>query len=140
MANPRLAVDFEGIDGHYTGYLIDGATITWSAIAPRGSVVVDRAVALSGPGAVKLAGDGDRVIGRLERVESDGVATVQDGGHTILPAGTAAAITNGLDLVGALLVAAPGYVKEVAAGGVNAGGHQIIDNTTSTAVKVRLNR
>jgi hypothetical protein len=73
-------------------------------------------------------------------VESDGVATVQDGGHTILPAGTAAAITNGLDVVGALLVAAPGYIKEVAAGGVNAGGHQIIDNTTATAVKVRLNR
>ena len=151
MANPRLAVDFEGIDGHYTGYVIDASTIVWSATAARGSAVVDRAVALAGAGVIKLAADGERVIGRLERVENDGVATVQDGGFTTLPGGTSAALTNGRGFVGALNGGNPGYIREAAATGAAyaeaaaddtqaAASHQIIDSTTATAVKVRLNR
>lgn len=144
LANPRLAVDFEGIDGHYTGFTIDGTTITWSTTANRGSAVVDRAVALAGAGVIKLAADGERVIGRLERVEPDGVATVQDGGYTTLPGGSAATLTNGTMFIGALNGGNPGYIRtaaaatlaEVAAGQSN----QIIDSATATAVKVRINR
>jgi hypothetical protein len=151
MANPRLAVDFEGIDGHYTGYVIDASTITFSATAARGSAVVDRAVSLSGAGIVKLAADGERVIGRLDRVENDGICTVQDGGHTTLPGGTGATLTNGTAFVGALNGGNPGYIRSAAATGAayaeaaaddqaNANSNQIIDSATATAVKVRLNR
>lgn len=144
MANPRLVTDYEGIDGHYTGYLIDASTITFSTTANRGSAVVDRAVALSGAGIIKLAADGERVIGRLERVEPDGVATVQDGGHTTLPGGTSATLTNGTAFVGALNGGNPGYIRSVAAATLAevavGGASQIIDATTATAVKVRLNR
>lgn len=144
MANPRLAVDFEGIDGHYTGFTIDGTTITWSTTANRGSAVVDRAVALAGAGIVKLAADGERVIGRLERVESDGVCTVQDGGYTTLPGGTAATLTNGSNFVGALNGGNPGYIRTAAPATLAdvqaTNANTIVDSTTATAVKVRLNR
>lgn len=150
MANPRAGVAYEGIDGHYSTYIIDGSTITWSDTAVRGSAVVDRAVSLSGAGIVKLAADGERVLGRLERVEADGRCNVQDGGFTNLPGGTSATLTNGTSFVGALNGGNPGYIRSVAATGAayaeaaaddtqNGAGNQIVDATTATAVVVRLN-
>jgi hypothetical protein len=143
MADPRASIDFEGIDGHYTTFAIDGSTITFDVTQPRGAAatMIDKAVSMSAAKTVQLAADGDHVIGRLERVESDGFCAVQDGGYTVLPGGTAAALTPGTRFVGALLGGARGYIRNAASGTaaeMNGPGNLIVDATDTTAVKVRV--
>jgi hypothetical protein len=141
MADPRNAVDFVGIGYEAQTFLIDNSTITYSATATNGSASVGLAVALSAAETVELVGDGEEVIGKLIKVESDNKAVVQTAGYMTLPGGTGASLTVGKKIVGDLLVSAEGYIREVATGtaaelGVARGF--IVDAGTTTAVVVKL--
>lgn len=141
MADPRLDTQFEGIGAEFVTFKIDNSTITYSATATNGSASVGLAVALSAAETVELAGDGEEIVGKLISVESDNYCTVQTAGFMTLPAGTSASLTLGKKIVGDLLVAAEGYIREVntataAELGVCRG--MIVDAGTTTAVVVRL--
>ena len=142
MANPRLAVSFSGIGALSATFLIDNSTITYAATSAGGSAVVGRAVTMDSDDTVKLAGDGDPVVGKLLKVEPDDVATVQIIGVMELPGGAAASLTLGKKIVGAAsAVPADGYIREVATAtaaelGLMRG--RILDAGTTTAVVVEL--
>lgn len=141
MASVRGGVSFEGINAVYETFKIDNSTITHDATKERGSAEVDLAVTLSADDTVALAGDGEVVIGRLERVESDDRCSVQTHGITKLPGGTSATLTVGTKIMGDLLVSAKGYIQTVGTGSVaaeSAGRGRIINNDTTTAVVVDL--
>jgi hypothetical protein len=137
--NPRGDVDFTGLSPRRVSYKADGADIVFSQDQPNGSAVAGRAVTMSGPKTVRLAGDGDPVEGKLERVERDGVAVVNTDGFDTLPGGAAAALTPGRKIVGALGAGgARGYVREAAgADALNARGG-IVDASDPANVIVRL--
>lgn len=140
MADPRAAVDFEGIGYEAQTYLHDN-TIVYSATAANGSASVGLGVTIESANTVTLVGDGEGVLGKLIKVESDGFCVVQTGGHMTLPAGTGASLTVQKKIVGALLSSAEGYIREVATGtaaelGLARG--YIIDAGTTTAVVVKL--
>lgn len=137
MANPRAIVDFTDLNAHYSTFII-GTGITYSATATNGSASVGLAVTLTGEadGAVGLVADGEKVNGKLIKVDSDGFCTVQDGGYMELPGGTAATLTIGSSIVGDLLGAAEGYIQTGTAAGIARGS--IVNNDTTTAVVVNL--
>jgi hypothetical protein len=148
MADPRLAASFKEIGAVVASFKIDNDTITYSATADGGSAGVGLAVTLSADDTIALADDGDMVLGKLLKVESDGIATVQVGGGMTLPAGSGASVTVGKRIVGDQGAAsARGYIQELAdaTGGsaaeiiaaVKARG-VIINNDTTTAVVVYL--
>lgn len=141
MADPRADVRFEEIGAVFATFKIDNSTITYSATATNGSSQVGLAVGLSAAETVELVGDGEEVVGKLISVDADNYATVQIAGVMTLPGGTSASLTLGKKIVGDLLVAAKGYIREVATGtaaelGVARG--MILDAGTTTAVVVYL--
>jgi hypothetical protein len=149
MATGRDEPGYQNLHAEYTTYKADGADIVYSETAANGSLVVGRAVMISTHRTVRLAGDGDRVRGKLVKVESDGMVSVQDDGFADLPAGDGAAVTPGRKIVGALGPAgARGYIREVAASGAayaeaaaddnNNGRGEIIDSADTTKVIVDL--
>ena len=142
MADPRLAVSLDGVDAKYESFLADGVTITYSATSEGGSAVVGRAVNFSAAATVQLAADASAVIGKLIRVESDGVCVVQTGGYMTLPGGVGAALTLSKKIVGAASAApANGYIREVntaAAAELGLARGFIVDAGTTTAVVVKL--
>lgn len=141
MPDPRNTVSFDEIARHYVGVPIDNSTITFDVTKVGGSASVGLAVTLSANKTVALAADGNEVFGKLIKVEDDGVATIQDGGFMKLPGGTAAALTPGKKIVGALLVAAKGYIREVAtatAAELGVAKGEIVDASVTTAVVVKL--
>ena len=139
MANPRTATDYSGINAHYTTYLSDGSTIVYSETAVGGSTAVGKAVSLSANRTAKLAADAEHVVGKLILVEPDGKCNVQDGGYCQLP--SSGTVTRGTGIVGALLTAAPGYIRSAvsatAAEAAIAKG-EIIDVADTAAVWVNL--
>lgn len=140
LTNPRNVIAFDEIDAESVTFLIDGVTITYDATLPNGAAatMIGKAVTLSAARTVALAADADPVIGKLIAVESDSKARVQVGGFMEFGAGTAAALTLGCTIVGALLAAAKGYIRvSVAAESPKARG-AIIDASVTTAVIVRL--
>jgi hypothetical protein len=141
MANPRAIVDFEGIQNYRITVPYDNSTITYSATEENGSAQVGLAVTLNTDDEAMLVGDGEYVLGKLVKVEADGMCVIERGFVT-LPGGTSATLTRGKAIVGDLLVSAEGYIREVATAtaaelGVM-GGSQIIDPSTTTAVVVYL--
>jgi len=115
MADPRLEVGFDEIGAVLASFKIDNSTITYSATASGGSSQVGLAVTLSAADTVKLAEDGEAVVGKLVKVESDNVAVVQIAGGMHLPGGASASLTLGKKIVGALGAGnAKGYIREVA--------------------------
>ena len=140
MADPRAAAKKVGIGYKAETYAHDN-TIVYSATVANGSASVGLAVSLESDEVVTLAGDGENVLGKLIKVESDGFCVVQTEGYMTLPGGTSATLTAGSKIVGDLLVSAEGYIRVVATGtaaelGVARG--IIIDATTTTAVVVKL--
>lgn len=141
MADPRATVDFEGIGYEAQTYLHDN-TIVYSATVANGSSQVGLAVTIESANTVTLVGDGEGVLGKLIKVESDGFCVVQTGGHMTLPGGDGATLGVQKKIVGDLGAAsAEGYIREVATGtaaelGVARG--YIIDAGTTTAVVVKL--
>jgi hypothetical protein len=151
MTNPRIAPSVVGVDAKYNTFIIDDSTITYDADYAGGSAQVGLAVRLL-PGtanAVELVGDGEAVLGKLIKVEADNRCTVQTHGGMALKAGTAATLTIGKKIVGDLLVAAEGYIREVADPTtvdptlaqlleLNASRGMIVNPDTTTAVEVIL--
>ena len=142
MANPRNTVAFDDIGIVTATFIYDNSDITYSATVAGGSSAVGFAVTTTGEtGAViALAGDGERVTGKLLKVEADGKCTVQVGGFCKLPGGTSATLTAGLKIVGDLggvSTTDRGYIQAVATQHTVSRG-EIIDSTTTTAVVVRL--
>jgi hypothetical protein len=141
MADPRKAVRFQEVGQKQRTYKIDNSTITYSATAANGSASVGLAVTMSADDTVALTGDADRVRGRLEQVFADGYCSVTDEGYVELPGGTGAALTRGKAIVGDLLAAAKGYIREVdtaVAAELGKMGGEIINNGVTTAVVVKL--
>jgi hypothetical protein len=140
LTNPRNTIAFDEIEAVPVTFLIDNATITYDATLANGAAatMIGKAVTLSAARTVALAADADPVIGKLLSVESDNKCSVQIGGFMELPGGTAAGLTLGCTIVGALLVAAKGYVRvAVAAESPKARG-RIVDASVTTAVVVYL--
>lgn len=140
MADPRAAAKKVGIGYKAETYAHDN-TIVYSATVANGSASVGLAVSLESDEVVTLAGDGENVLGKLIKVESDGFCVVQTEGYMTLPAGTSASLSAGKKIVGDLLVSEEGYIREVATGtaaelGVARGF--IVDASTTTAVVVKL--
>src|SRR6266404_4915277 len=106
MASGRAQVDYTDIDYKAVTFKIDNVSIVYLSTATRGSISVDLAVTFSADDTVALCADGDKVVGKLLEVKADGFCTVQRRGFTTLPGGTAAVLTRGKAIVGALLVAA----------------------------------
>lgn len=149
MADPRLSASIVGVDAVFATFKIDDSTITYSASYAGGSAQVGLAVNLSDDQTVQLVGDAEPVLGKLIKVEADNMATVQIGGGCTLPGGTSATLTHGKRIVGDLLVAAEGYIREVGdpttvdptlaqMQEMLAARHTIIDASTTTAVEVML--
>lgn len=141
MANPRKKILFFGIDPQPVTFKADGVTITYDSTQKGGSAVVGRAVRLM-PGTaqtVELIGDAEHLLGELMIVEQDLMCTVKIGGVLDLPGGTGATLTPGSKVVGAVLVAAEGYVRSVAAATlaeVAVAEGQILDATDTTHVQI----
>jgi len=143
MADPRLAVAYDEIAAVFASFKIDGATITYDATASGGAAAtaIGHAVSLSAADTVQLAADAEAVIGKLIKVSSDGIATVQIAGGMTLPGGVGAALTLGKKIVGAVDgVAAKGHIREcgAAAGEYVLARGFIIDAAVTTAVEVFL--
>jgi len=84
MIMARGGVDYEGIGALYATFAVDSAT--QAAYAASGVVAVEgKAVALTGESTCGFGSDGDALLGRLDKYEDDGYATVQVGGFTALP-------------------------------------------------------
>lgn len=144
MADPRNAVDFQGIGILTATYIIDNSTITYDATKANGAAttMIGKAVTLSADDTVALCADGDAIEGKLLLVESDNKCTVQVGGYTDLPGGASATLTRGSAVVGALGAAsAKGYIRSAASGTaaelIKCRG-RIVRNGTTTAVVVAL--
>lgn len=141
MADPRSVLSYEGLSDPYITFDIDNVSITYDATVAGGSSVVGRAVTLSDAHQVSLAADAEPIKGKLIRVESDNRAVVQVRGFMTLPAGTGASLTLGKKIVGDLLVAAEGYIREVdtaVAAELGLARGEIIDPDVTTAVVVCL--
>lgn len=116
MANPRDTVEHEGIGAVYHTFKIDDSTITYSSTVANGSSQVGLAVRFSADRTIELVGDAEVVLGKLTSVTADKKGVVQTHGGMKLKGGTAATLTLGKQIVGDLLVAAEGYIREVAEG------------------------
>ena len=149
MADPRLSTSIVDVGKVYASFKIDDSTITYDADYAGGSSVIGRAVNLSTHQTVQLVSDGETILGKLIKVEADNIATVQIAGGCTLPGGTSATLTPGKRIVGDLLVAAKGYIREVADPTATnptlaemqemlAARHCISDASTTTAVEVML--
>lgn len=137
-SNPRAIQRYEGIGRRFVTFAIDDSTITYSATEVGGSAQVNMAVSLSDDETIKLAGDGEGVVGKLILVEPDGSATVQDQGYTTLPKGSGDTATRGTRIVGA----GDGYIRSAAsaeAAELLVAQHQLISVADDDALIVKLN-
>lgn len=116
MAAGRHQVSYEGIGYEAITVKSDLSTIVFDSAQPGGSASVGLAVGWLSADTVRLVGDAEFVLGKLLSVTPDGFCTVQHEGMVALPAGTGAALTQGKGIVGALLGAARGYIREAASG------------------------
>lgn len=115
MADPRLGISHEGNNPVYETFIIDDSEIEYDAGEAGGSDKVGLAVTLtSTANVVSTVADGEKVLGKLIKVEADNRCTVQIGGGMTLPGGTSASLTVGKKIVGDLLSSAEGYIREVA--------------------------
>ena len=105
-----------------------GMVVATFAVKSAGSITYDRtyegnspefgrACAMTAASEVDLCADADCVVGELLKVEKDPtytyVCSVQVAGLMTLPGGTGATLTRGKKIVGDLLVADKGYIREV---------------------------
>lgn len=136
-SDPRAIRRFDGIGHCEATFVIDDSTITFDATEVGGSAQVGLAVTLSDDETVALAGDGEAVIGKLLRVESDGEATVQVSGFCTLPLGATESATVGGRIVGD----GAGAIRDVAsaeAAELAVAHHTIISDAVTTAIIVKL--
>lgn len=141
MPSGRHQVAYDGIGYEALTAKVDAVSIVFDATQPGGSTAVGKAVGWLSADTVQLVADAEFVLGKLLNVTPDGFCTVQHEGMVSLPAGTGAALTLGKGIVGALLGAAKGYIREAASGVaaelVLMNGH-IVNAAVTTAVYVDL--
>jgi hypothetical protein len=138
MADPRKAVSFEGI-GVLTATFKHNGSIVFDAAQPLNSAQAGRAVKIVSNDTVALVGDGERVLGKLLRVEPDGFCTVQIGGGCTLPGGDGATLTAGTRIMGDLgAAAAAGFIQTEADATPNVGSGLIYSSADTAAVQVML--
>jgi hypothetical protein len=148
MADPRALFAAEGVGAEYISPKFD-STIVYDSTKSGGSASVGLGVTMVADKQVGLTQDGDVVVGKLIRVQSDGFCTVQIHGGMTLPAGNGATVTFNSRIVGALGAAsAKGFIRNIAAttgAYVQATATEtqkargiILDAATSTAVLVYL--
>lgn len=137
MPAGRNQVSYEGLRYDAITKKIDNSTITFDATKANGSAAVGLAVTIV-PGtvdAVALVADGDRVLGKLLKVEADGFCTIQDTGFISLPAGASAAVNPGQPIVGALgASSAKGYIREAVAIGGSYTQSQLVERAKARGV------
>jgi hypothetical protein len=143
MADPRLSASIEGVNAVYASFIADGSTVVYSATEIGGSAQVGLAVTLvaGSENTIQTVADAELVLGKLIKVEADGVATVQIAGGMTLPGGTSATLTPGKKIVGDLLVSAEGYIRmqaDATLGEVAVGRGIIVSDDPTTAVEVYL--
>lgn len=145
MADPRLAVSYDGIGALYMTFKHD-TSIVYSATVNGGSSQVGLAVKLVSADTVALTTAASVVLGKLIKVESDGIATVQVKGCCTLPMGTGhtgvkTAVVGG-KFIGDVSTAAEGYICGPTNNAWNAdilmARGVILDLGTLTAVEVYL--
>jgi len=129
MANPRATVRYDEIGTLDVTFKTDN-TITYDRTKPGGSDQVGLAVTLAADDTAGLIGDGEQLLGILQRVEADGKALVRIRGYAYAKAGTGATLTLGGGIVGALLSTAEGYIKT----GTGRGFIQNNDDTTKVLI------
>lgn len=140
MSNPRAAVQYDGLKNYTFTVPIDDSTITYDATEENGSAQVGLAVTIDSNEKAALAGDAEGIAGKLVKVTADDFAVIERGFVT-LPGGTSASLTNMKSIVGDLLVAAKGYIRETntaQAAELGVADGKIIDPSTTTAVVVYL--
>lgn len=115
MSDPREDVVFDEIGALRVTYAHDN-TIVYDATKTGGSEQVGLAVTLESNKTVSLVGDGESVEGKLILVEPGGFCVVQTRGYMKLKRGSSATLTPGKKIVGDLLSAAEGYIRDVATG------------------------
>ncbi len=141
MADPRAGIAPSDVGLEFDTFLIDNSTITYSATTANGSAQagVGLAVTLSADNTVALAADAEAIVGRLESVNSDLIATVAVRGKKLkFKGGTSATLTRGTKIVGDLLVAAKGYVRSsdgTAGENAKARGYILDDDATNPVVQ-----
>lgn len=119
-------------------------TIVFDDDVAGNSAQVGKAVTLTGEAAetVSLVGDGERITGKLLKVEGDGFCVVQTKGYMTLPGGDSATLTVGSAIVGDLGAAsAEGFIQTSAAGTAalaQAARGEIIDASDTANVVVHL--
>jgi hypothetical protein len=144
MPNPRNTVVFDGQTEGPLTFKADNSTIVYDSTKVGGSVAVGLACTVSADSTVALCQDGDLVLGVVETVEPQGVdakVTVRVTGAVTLAGGTAATLTLGSKIVGALNGGNRGYIRanNTATAAENAKARGIIlDASTASAVKVWL--
>lgn len=142
MPTGRLGITAEGIGYEAIEQFADASTINYSATTVGGSTAIGLAVTLSGNDTIALCADGDPILGKLLKVEVDGLCTVQTGGFTTLPGGSSATLTRGSAIVGALGASnAKGYIRSAASGTAAElikCRHSILNNADTTNVMVSL--
>ena len=102
----------------YKQFHIDDSDITFSDTEKNGSaqagvkLAVTMVTTADNEEQIRLAGDGDSVVGRLESVSKSKLASVAVRGSRIkFKGGTSATLTRGVGIVGDLLASARGYVR-----------------------------
>lgn len=138
----RTNVSNVGVAGEYRTYKIDNSTIVFDRTKTGGSTQVGLAVTFSADDTVALTADGDAVVGKLIKVESDNKATVMTDGTMELAKGDEATVTRGTKIVGALATgSAKGYIRSVntaVAAELGKARGRIENNATATAIVVTL--
>lgn len=141
MANPRQYVAFNGIGAEQVTVKY-GASIVYDESLPGNCAALGRAVRISGNAQVDLTTDASVIVGKLVNIDKDGFCAIQYDGFCTLPGGTAAALTAGSKVVGALggvSTTDPGYIRNAAAGGeTEQSDARAWDATDATAVAVNL--
>jgi len=80
----RGGLDWEGIGYRGVPYKANAALV--SMVAVSGVAAVEgKAVTLTGNGEVGFGSAGDKLLGKLDKYESDGYVTVQDAGYASMP-------------------------------------------------------
>jgi len=80
----RGGLDWEGIG--YRGVTYEASDTLVSMVAVSGvAAVEEKAVTLVGNGKVGFGNAGDKLLGKLDKYESDGYVTVQDAGYASMP-------------------------------------------------------
>lgn len=142
MPDPRLTTQYDEIQAESVTAKIDGTSITYDATQVNNSAGAGLAVTLTADSTVGLTQDANAVYGKLIMVEWDGYCAVQVEGYMKLPAGSAATVTPGTKIVGALGAAsAKGFIRSVAAATlaeVAVAHGLIVDHSDTTNVVVRM--